>query len=205
MGQVARRPAPSAPGDWLTQLRTPPPAVQKKCSSAPKRLRALAVRVMHVWPRSRREKENRRRWLSLCLGCALRQGIRWVERQRTYEPMLSQLARVTDISQMQIEIQNDARSAETHAARTLVPRTSTCLLRRFGMEPARNRGARSPRDFRQRFQEDNAMLREVTSMDSVQRSWIATASTSPMCRPGKTLVRFVARSIDSTAVHARTT
>jgi len=33
--------------------------------------------------------------------------------------------------------------------------------------------ARSPRDIRQEFQKRNAALCEATSVDSVQRSWIA--------------------------------
>ncbi len=45
------------------------------------------------------------RVLSLRLD-ALRRGIRRVERRWTYEPLLSQLARVSDISGPRIEIQN---------------------------------------------------------------------------------------------------
>ena len=80
--------------------------------------------------------------------------------------MLSQLARVTDTSQLRIEIQNVARvRAHTHTPRS-APDTSAPL-------PRAHIATRSPRDIRRDFQERNAMLCEATEMDSLQRNWIA--------------------------------
>ena len=96
-----------------------------------------------------------------------------MERRRTYEPMLSQLARVTDTSQLPIEIQNVAR----RRARAGYRHRPHNALWPASFRPAKvakaDAMARSPRDIRQEFQKRNAALCEATAVDSVQRSWIA--------------------------------
>jgi hypothetical protein len=94
--------------------------------------------------------------------------------------MLSQLARVTDTSQLQIEIQNDARptAREDITARDarLLRVASSPAFVSLALTMRRRRGAfaaRFPRQTARVFQERNAMrLREATALDSVQRNWI---------------------------------
>ena len=95
-----------------------------------------------------------------------------MERRRTYEPMLSQLARVTDTSQLPIEIQNVARR-RARAGYRHRPHNVLCrAVSRLAKVAESDAMARSPRDIRQEFQKRNAALCEATSVDSVQRSWI---------------------------------
>ena len=74
---------------------------------------------------------------------------------------LSQLARVSDTSQIRIEIQNVA-----------IPARVTPFVMSTVMSPVASPRAHSPPDFHQRFREDNATMRAAAPMDSIQRSWI---------------------------------
>jgi hypothetical protein len=86
--------------------------------------------------------------------------------------MLSQLARLTDTSQLRIEIQNvagrKAHAAYRYKLRSIAGAPSSKLLEGFFDRTAR----RSIRDIGQEFQKRNATLCEATAMESVQRSWI---------------------------------
>jgi hypothetical protein len=95
--------------------------------------------------------------------------------------MLSQLARVTDTSQLQIEIQNDARPRALDditardarsCARRLIARVR--LSRAYDAATSRRVcRAISASNVESISRTQSTRLREATALDSVQRNWIA--------------------------------
>ena len=107
-----------------------------------------------------------------------------MERPVTHEPLLSQLARVSDTSQSRIEIQNvDLTCAcETGVFAAFLLHNDPRTLA-FALHLAKHVQSH----FRQRFREDNAVLledtRRISSNHSVQRNWIAIGRKAGKNRP----------------------
>ena len=135
-------------------------------------LRLRNATVCVAVTRGERQTEDLERW-GLSLASAFCKGSAGWNVVWTHEPLLSQLARVTDISQSRIEIQkHDLTCTRRNGANSGLLLHSDPRSRAFALHLA----ARARMHFRQRFREDNALLledtRRISKSDSVQRSWI---------------------------------